>query len=447
MKSNILKLGVCLLATLAMFSCKKQETSAYSSDPTFVALTVGEQTQIKAMCYGVKSSDGTEVGGVTWSTSNKYVAEVDANGVVTARKVGTADISGSFQNGKLVICTVAVLGTSNLFIEPYIGVSMSEAIANEELDQDSIVRKGENYFVAFDKSGNSKYSDYKFYSYGAKSCAFADVQGKAAYDELIGKFLPERFDAVNGFYMDNLNRRAYAPTTPFEYVAIYTPNDNAANVDEAVLAYRTSCVTYLTVCSSPATYSKAALELVNDITYEALDQNTVNTIVNAGKQIAATSNSVKEIEETLSNDREALETEFVKAARVSGMNICHANLSDPYDKNNYYDAAWDKILEYDVNTQVDLDAATTIKAVDAAITNNKALYATIVSKRVVDLYKNDLTKAYQKYNESDYTAENWATLTGYYNAGLSDLETSITTKEAETKNKETKAQMKAVPKK
>ncbi|MBQ1751828.1 MAG: Ig-like domain-containing protein, partial [Paludibacteraceae bacterium] len=154
------------MAALAMFSCKKQETSAYSSDPTYMALTVGEQGKVNVMCYGVKSSEGTEVSGVTWSCSNKYVADVDANGVVTAKKVGTAEVTGSFQNGKLVTCTVAVLGTSYLFVEPYIGVSMSEAMTSEEQDQDSIVRKGENYFVSFDKSGNSKYSDYKFYSYG-----------------------------------------------------------------------------------------------------------------------------------------------------------------------------------------------------------------------------------------------------------------------------------------
>lgn len=447
MKSNIIKLGVCLLATLAMFSCKKQETSAYSTDPLYLSLTVGEQGKVSAMCYGVKSSEGTEVSGVTWSSSNKYVADVDANGVVTAKKVGTADVTGSFQNGKIVICSVAVLGTSDLYIEPYIGLGMSEAMANEEQDQDSIVRKGENYFVSFDKSENSKYSDYKFYSYGAKSCAFADLQGKAAYDELIGKFLPERFDAVNGYFVDNINRRAYAPTTPFEYVVIYTPNDNAVTAEEAILAYRTSCNSYLNVCSSPATYSKAALELNNDITYEALDQTVVNGIVNAGKQTAATSKSVKEIEETLSNDREALETEFVKAARVSGMNICHSNLSAAYDENNFYPAAWAEIGIYDVKANEDFDAAQTIKEIDQAITNNKAKYANIMSKADVDVYKNDLTKAYEKYNESDYTPENWATLTGYYNTGLSDLEGALTKVDAANINKEAKAQMKAVPKK
>ena len=192
---------------------------------------------------------------------------------------------------------------------------------------------------------------------------------------------------------------------------------------------------------------KSRLGLVNDITYEAVDKTAVNNIVNAGKQTVATSKIIKDIEEVLSNDRAALETEFVKAARVSGLNICHSNLSAPYDENNFYPAAWAKIGELDTDAKAAFDEAKTIKQVDAAITNNKALYSTIVSKSVVDLYKNDLTKAYQKYNESDYTAENWATLTGYYNTGLSDLETSITTKEAETKNKEVKAQMKAVPKK
>lgn len=446
MKSIILKLGVCLLATLAMFSCKKQETSAYSTEPRYEALYVGETVQVKVECYGVKSSEGTEVSGVTWSTSDPYVAAVDANGLVTAMKVGIALITGSFQDGKFVYCEVAVLGRSMLFAEPLIGATMEEVIADREQDGDSIVRRGDNYIVVFDKPNDFKNSDYTFYGFGTKNCALVDVQGEKANDELLKTFLPERYDNKGEYYVNSSNVRVYA-TTPYEYAAIYTADNNAATVDETVAAYRASGVVYLDNAANPASYSKEALDLVNDITYEAVDKTAVNNIVNAGKQTVATSKIIKDIEEVLSNDRAALETEFVKAARVSGLNICHSNLSAPYDENNFYPAAWAKIGELDTDAKAAFDEAKTIKQVDAAITNNKALYSTIVSKSVVDLYKNDLTKAYQKYNESDYTAENWTTLTGYYNAGLSDLETSITTKEAETKNKEVKAQMKAVPKK
>ncbi len=446
MKSNIIKLGVCLLATLAMFSCKKQETSAYSANPTSITLHVGETTTVTADVYGVKSAEGTPVSGVTWSSSDTYVADVDANGLVTAKKVGVAIVSGSFQNGKSVFCEIYVDGRSQLFNEPMIGKSMAEVISDVEMSGDSIVRTGENYIVVYDKLEVYKHSDYTFYGFGTKGCALVDIQGDAAHDELIKTFVPERYDSKGEYFVNSSNVRIYT-STPYEYAAIYTADNNAATTAEAVAAYKASGVSFIDKAANPASYSKEALDLVNDITYEAVDKTAVNNIVNAGKQTVATSKIIKDIEEVLSNDRAALETEFVKAARVSGLNICHSNLSAPYDENNFYPAAWTEIQKLDLAASEAFNAAQTIKQVDAAITNNKALYSTIVSKSVVDLYKNDLTKAYQKYNESDYTAENWTTLTGYYNAGLSDLETSITTKEAETKNKEVKAQMKAVPKK
>ncbi len=444
MKSNIVKLGVCLLATLAMFSCKKQETSAFSANPTSITLHVGETTTVTADVYGVKSAEGTPVSGVTWSSSDTYVAEVDANGLVTAKKVGVAIVSGSFQNGKSVFCEIYVDGRSQLFNEPIIGKSMAEVISAVEMSGDSIVRTGENYIVVYDKLEVYKHSDYTFYGFGTKGCALVDVQGATAYDELMKVFVPERYDSKGEYFVNSSNVRIYT-STPYEYAAIYTADNNAATTAEAVAAYKASGVSFIDKAANPATYSKEALSLNNDITYDALDKTAVNTIVNAGKQTVSTSKVVKDVEETLANDAVALEEEFVKAARVSGLNICHSMLSAEYDENNFYPAAWSEIASYDAQANEDFNAAKTIKEIDQAITNNKAKYANIMSKKNVDTYKADLTKAYNKYSEDNYTPENWTTLKNAYEQGLADIEASITKVEAAAKNKEAKDAMKAVP--
>lgn len=68
-----------------------------------------------------------------------------------------------------------------------------------------------------------------------------------------------------------------------------------------------------------------------------------------------------------------------------------------------------------------------------------------ISESDINLYKKDLTKAYQGYNMYKYTEENWDIITGIYNTAMNDLGKCITVAEASNVNKEAKAAMEAVP--
>ena len=82
-----------------------------------VALYVGENKSITAT---VKPDDATNKA-LTWKSSNETVATVDATGKVTGKKIGTATITATAQDGSGVSgsCTVTVLSTvKKVTVEP-----------------------------------------------------------------------------------------------------------------------------------------------------------------------------------------------------------------------------------------------------------------------------------------------------------------------------------------
>ena len=85
MKSKSYILGISLLSVLALFSCKKENELAFSTNPREVGQTdydkmyVGDTKQLEVQSFGVKSSDGYHVGGVSWSSSDDFIASVSNN--------------------------------------------------------------------------------------------------------------------------------------------------------------------------------------------------------------------------------------------------------------------------------------------------------------------------------------------------------------------------------
>ncbi|MDE7452588.1 MAG: Ig-like domain-containing protein, partial [Paramuribaculum sp.] len=73
-----------------------------------VELTEGESTTLKAI---ITPENATEKS-VTWSSSDSSVASVDASGLVTALKAGTATITATTSNGLTASCTVTVKAKS-----------------------------------------------------------------------------------------------------------------------------------------------------------------------------------------------------------------------------------------------------------------------------------------------------------------------------------------------
>ena len=79
---------------------------SFSLNPTALTLSAGGMSE--ALKIVVPSKTG--LGGATFTSSNTAVATVDANGVVTSGKEGTATITATAFNGKTAKCTVKVVG-------------------------------------------------------------------------------------------------------------------------------------------------------------------------------------------------------------------------------------------------------------------------------------------------------------------------------------------------
>ena len=105
MKNISILLSCCLVATLIV-ACKPKEisVSAISLKPYSVILTEGETAKLIASVYPEDATDPS----IIWSSSNKAVATVDPDGVVTAVHEGTSYISAKANNGVMTNCAVVV---------------------------------------------------------------------------------------------------------------------------------------------------------------------------------------------------------------------------------------------------------------------------------------------------------------------------------------------------
>ena len=104
------KVGTAKITVTPKSGKKKTITVTVAKAPSKVTLnktkatvTVGKTLQLKATLPSKTASNQ-----LTWTTSNKNVATVNANGKVTAKKAGTATITVKTFNGKKATCKVTV---------------------------------------------------------------------------------------------------------------------------------------------------------------------------------------------------------------------------------------------------------------------------------------------------------------------------------------------------
>lgn len=82
---------------------------------TAISLTEDDSASLSATVYPDNSFDKS----VTWSSSNSDVAEVSANGTVTAKSAGTAIITAKTSNNKTAQCTVTVAAKATAHTHVY----------------------------------------------------------------------------------------------------------------------------------------------------------------------------------------------------------------------------------------------------------------------------------------------------------------------------------------
>ena len=100
---KILAMALCLLTLMTCFALPAQTFAASIRVKKIVieggtTINVGATCKLKAVIYPSNASNKN----VTWSSSNKNIATVNSNGVVTGKKPGTVTIKVTSKDNKKV---------------------------------------------------------------------------------------------------------------------------------------------------------------------------------------------------------------------------------------------------------------------------------------------------------------------------------------------------------
>jgi len=169
----------CAMALLVSVSCKKETT--YSLNKEVVSLFTKATSQL--------SVDGGS-GNFIYTSDNPLIAEVNAEGLITAKRVGEAKItvSGDF-NG---VCNVVVLPLYNTFQEPVtqFGITKIEVKAKETRvlyyeDETALIFTG------------SAQEDFVLYLFESNKLTSDCVVLSSSHTSALGSFLAERYVIVS----------------------------------------------------------------------------------------------------------------------------------------------------------------------------------------------------------------------------------------------------------
>lgn len=178
------------LCVVAMASCQKSTPLTVSPD----SITVYSE--------GTAQLSATPADGVTYSVKDDFYAKVDANGLVTGKKVGKTEVTVSSGNG-LVNVPVTVLSKYTLYpeLESLIGASTSKVT--------SVL--GSNYKESTNSKGQKTYTytNYNTFTFGivvtfnGSTCSDIGVVISTTYLTQFVNYLKERYTVAgmqNDYY-------------------------------------------------------------------------------------------------------------------------------------------------------------------------------------------------------------------------------------------------------
>lgn len=468
MNTNIFKFAICFVSFLGLVACKKDGDMTFSTDPLSVDKYANQEWDITAKSFGVLSSEGDTLDNAEWSSSDEFVVVIDQNGHATAKHVGEAKLYAKFENGMVLYSKAYIHGRSNLFNEPFTGLDMAAVKTSEKSAGKTLVRGGgdnDNYLVYRETSDQySKNTNYLIYIFGEENGQLlnvyslddkgADISART-YRELTGIFLPERY-APNGdstIYTHPKGVTVYPISEPLKNVAVYTLTENGSTPDKLIASYRASSKAYFELNADTASYKKDVLKLKADFCFQRggtmyYDANDIKDIVDPTISLIEQGNSITAIEDSMIAKIEDITNVYLAAARISALDICHDNLSQPMAVENYYTAAWDTIAELDNAANADFEAALTFKALDDSLALHTGTYKRVLTKKKADEEITKFNTSFEKsYKEEMYTPENWTEVNRIHDEAVEGIKAcTLTTQVNGVKNK-ANAALKKVPKK
>lgn len=443
MKNIYIKLGVCLLAAITLIACKKENELAFSPNSSVVSVNVGETTTLSVNSYGVKSSTPYPVSNVEWSVDDKFVASVDNNGLLTGLKDGVTRACGKFDGGKVVYIDVLVNSLNNQYLEPMLQGTFNEVSDYEAVLSARQFTRGVDSKYAVYKGTSDEYLD-KFQIYffnqfngGVITC----FENGDAVEIAKTKFLPDRYNVISeNSFADNKNNKVETRADEFGYGVFYNFGDFSGKMSDVYAQYAADANSYLDDIANQENYTqeKLALKLPFVITADqtqvaSYKQNAVNAIsagTNFGSAEAAIASNSELISELyLQSAREWAIKEWCWVLHsTSKGDVMNGGLRKGHVQEEYYEVAWDRILELDEQFENELAGLTSFAEIDLRAQTYGGTYMNIASTTNVKSNESKINsnfKTIQSKHKKEYNENCWNEMTALKDDVIEQMKTTI----------------------
>lgn len=443
MKNIYIKLGVCLLAAITLIACKKENELAFSPNSSVVSVNVGETTTLSVNSYGVKSSTPYPVSNVEWSVDDKFVASVDNNGLLTGLKDGVTRACGKFDGGKVVYIDVLVNSLNNQYLEPMLQGTFNEVSDYEAVLSARQFTRGVDSKYAVYKGTSDEYLD-KFQIYffnqfngGVITC----FENGDAVEIAKTKFLPDRYNVIGeNSFADNKNNKVETRADEFGYGVFYNFGDFSGKMSDVYAQYAADANSYLDDIANQENYTqeKLALKLPFVITADqtqvaSYKQNAVNAIsagTNFGSAEAAIASNSELISELyLQSAREWAIKEWCWVLHsTSKGDVMNGGLRKGHVQEEYYEVAWDRILELDEQFENELAGLTSFAEIDLRAQTYGGTYMNIASTTNVKSNESKINsnfKTIQSKHKKEYNENCWNEMTALKDDVIEQMKTTI----------------------
>lgn len=220
MKTRIPILSFSTLMCVILFSgCSKDDASGLSISKSEITIKSDQTETIVVL---------PDASGCTFTSENKYIANVSSEGKVTAITVGTTyvSVSNSVQNFSAK-CKVTVTPVYNLYKEPYLGFGATKSTVKATEDR-SLASEKSTGLIYTGENSNVSFVLYLFDGSGkmtGASVVFPINRMYATVDFLSERYIPIGYVDGYGIFMSNDEKMGVSITVynTSYLMAVYAP--------------------------------------------------------------------------------------------------------------------------------------------------------------------------------------------------------------------------------
>lgn len=211
------------------------DTIEVSLDTMYKSVQIGDNAQLTA---NTGKSNVNEKPEIKWSSSDTNVAEVDQNGVVTAKSMGKAAIKAEVQTGDFAVCNVSCGFYNGIDVSSRLG-DFVDGVKNP-IDWTKVKQSGIDFAIIragwFDWAENSFQNDASFVenvkgavendiNIGLKFVAYADTADEARQE---AQYLIKAIDESIPEYKDKLTLSISYDMVTYSHYSELTKDENTA---------------------------------------------------------------------------------------------------------------------------------------------------------------------------------------------------------------------------